>query len=74
MERRYATRQAKKNFLKVIDTYNKTGDTRHLAKGLIKLTIYMAWQVEEGPELTYLDDLPEIVETLKSLDIKLGSK
>jgi hypothetical protein len=62
----------KKQLQKAFDSYAKTGNLKPLTRKLIKLILHMAEQTRIGYELRFLDILPFIVESLKSLDLDEG--
>jgi len=54
---------------KAIDRYNKTGNLKPLARAMNKLLIDMATKANVGYEVRFLDRLPSIMDSLKSLDL-----
>lgn len=61
-----------KQLQKAFASYKKTGNLKPLTGTLIKLVIYMAERAKRGYEVRFLDTVPFIVESLKSLDLDKG--
>lgn len=72
MTKSYLVREAGKQLQKAIDTYNQTGNPKPLTKSLARLSLLMAEQIDYGAEVKFLDALPDIVDSLKSLDLRNG--